>query len=173
MRIRRIEKTDLDKYTVPLSELGAATFTDSFGHLYDPADLTLFVQKNHSITAYRHVISDPDHFVWIAQDNDKLIGYLVLAPNDLPTDPPVKNALELARLYVRTSHHGQGIGQALLDAAIPFAQKAGFANMVLSVWSENYGGHRFYLRNGFEKIGEYQFPVGNHLDDEWIMRKRL
>jgi len=173
MRVRRLEKIDIENYAAPLSELGAATFTESFGHLYAEADLNYFIQKNHSVAAYRDVISDPGHYVWIAELGNDLLGYLVLAPDDLPSDPPVINSVELVRLYVRTAHHGQGIGQNLMDAAVPIAREVGFENMVLSVWSENYDGHRFYKRNGFEKIGEYQFPVGNQLDDEWIMRKRL
>ncbi len=173
MKIRRIHKSDLDEYAAPLSELGAATFTESFGHLYDPADLKLFVEKNHSIEAYREALSHPDYFAWIAEDQSRPIGYLILSPDDLPSDPPVEGSIELARLYVRKGHHSRGIGQDLMDAAIAEARRVGYKNIVLSVWSENYGGHRFYRRNGFEKIGEYQFPVGNHLDDEWIMRKRL
>jgi len=173
MQIRPVTLSDIDEFAAPLSELGAATFTDSFGHLYPPNDLSSFVAKNHSVEAYRRNISDPDHYHWIAHNDDHLTGYLTMGPNSLPCDPPVPSAVELNRLYILKSCQNLGLGQKLLNQAVSTAQGLGFNNMVLSVWSENFGGHRFYRRNGFEKIGEYKFPVGDHLDDEWIMRKRL
>ncbi len=173
MQIRPVNFGDIDTYAAPLSELGAATFTDSFGHLYRAEDLSAFVAKNHSEQAHRRIIESEDHHSWVAEDDGHLFGYLTLCPNGLPCDPPETNAIELGRLYIRKSHQGLGLGQQFMDVAIPFARQAGFKVMVLSVWAENYGGHRFYRRNGFEKIGEYQFPVGDHLDDEWIMRRAL
>jgi RimJ/RimL family protein N-acetyltransferase len=42
----------------------------------------------------------------------------------------------------------------------------------IGVWSGNAGAQRLYARHGFEKIGEYDFPVGQHLDREFILRQR-
>jgi ribosomal protein S18 acetylase RimI-like enzyme len=39
------------------------------------------------------------------------------------------------------------------------------------VWSENFGAQRFYARYGFEKAGEYLFPVGDTHDLEFILRR--
>ena len=39
------------------------------------------------------------------------------------------------------------------------------------MWSENFGAQRFYARYGFEKAGEYLFPVGNTNDLEFILRR--
>jgi ribosomal protein S18 acetylase RimI-like enzyme len=39
------------------------------------------------------------------------------------------------------------------------------------VWSENFGAQRFYARYGFEKAGEYLFPVGDTNDLEFILRR--
>lgn len=173
MKIRPVKSSDVDEFAVPLSKLGTATFTESFGHLYSASDLALFVQKNHSEAAYRKAILDPEQFLWTAQQDDELIGYITLCPNHLPCEPPAPNSIELNRLYVTKSHYSQGIGQKLMDAAFTHVRNTAIKNIVLSVWSENFAGHRFYRRNGFEKIGEYDFPVGNHLDREWIMLKSL
>lgn len=173
MIIRPVNLSDADELAAPLSELGAVTFTESFGHLYSAHDLAFFVKKNHSEAAYRQALADPEQFIWTAILDDGLIGYISLCPNHLPCEPQIPDSIELARLYVRASHHSQGIGQKLLDAAIGHIRGMGIGNVVLSVWSKNFGGHRFYGRNGFEKIGEYLFPVGEQLDQEWIMRKRM
>jgi RimJ/RimL family protein N-acetyltransferase len=39
------------------------------------------------------------------------------------------------------------------------------------VWSENHGAHRFYARHGFEFAGEYEFPVGEQRDREFMFRR--
>jgi len=39
------------------------------------------------------------------------------------------------------------------------------------VWSENFGAQRFYARYGFEKVGTYEFPVGQTRDLEFILRR--
>jgi RimJ/RimL family protein N-acetyltransferase len=41
----------------------------------------------------------------------------------------------------------------------------------VGVWSENVGAQRLYARYGFEKIGEYDFPVGAQLDREFILKQ--
>ena len=173
VEIRRVYKTDIDKCAAPLSELGAATFTESFGDLYSPEDLAFFVNENHSEAAYRRDLKLVDHHVWIAQEQDQYLGYAMIKPNSLPCSLPDCNVIELCRIYVRKDHHGKSIGQKLIDAAFIGARQVGYNYMTLSVWSQNFGGHRFYRRNGFEKIGEYQFPVGEQLDDEWIMGRPL
>ncbi len=41
----------------------------------------------------------------------------------------------------------------------------------VGVWSENHGAQRLYARHGFRRVGEYQFPVGEARDLEFILRR--
>ena len=41
----------------------------------------------------------------------------------------------------------------------------------IGVWSENHGAQRLYARHGFEKVGEYEFKVGQTRDHEFILRR--
>ena len=41
----------------------------------------------------------------------------------------------------------------------------------IGVWSENFGAQKLYGRLGFEKVGEYEFPVGGTRDREFILRR--
>ena len=45
--------------------------------------------------------------------------------------------------------------------------------MTLSVYVDNHRARRFYEKRGFEEVGQYKFMVGNHEDDDRIMRVKL
>ena len=55
--------------------------------------------------------------------------------------------------------------------AIWLLERDGPRTLWIGVWSENLGAQRFYGRYGFEKVGEYLFPVGNTNDHEFILRR--
>lgn len=173
MQIRPVTLSDLDWITAPLSELGAVTFSDTFAHLYDPKDLRAFLSEKHSCDYYARSIQSTDRHLWILEDGDEIGGYMELRPVDLPIDPKPENALEFGRLYFLPAYQGQGLGGRFIDIAEDFARQRGFDALVLSVYCDNIPAQKLYSRHGFEKIGEYDFPVGNHLDREWIMRKKL
>ena len=50
-------------------------------------------------------------------------------------------------------------------------EKDGPRTLWIGVWSENLGAQRFYARYGFHKVGEYEFPVGETRDREFILRR--
>ena len=59
----------------------------------------------------------------------------------------------------------------LLEAALEWLGERGRTPVYLGVWSENDGAQRLYGRYGFEKVGEYDFPVGDQLDREFILKR--
>ena len=155
-----------------ISTLAAATFTETFGHLYKAKDLAAFLQSKHIISVYEGLIADPTHAVWIAADaSGPLVGYAVAGPCDLPAPDLPKGAGELMRLYVLGAAKGGGVGTRLLEAALAWLD-ANFQHQYLSVYAENAGAQALYRRYGFEKVFEYEYMVGDHADPEWIMRRR-
>ncbi len=156
-----------------ISFLAQATFAETFEHLYDPKDLQTFLDAKHSVDFYQAIMARPDCQIWVLEDGEKLLGYCMVTDNSLPCDPPRPEALELSRLYLSSGTRGLGWGSRLIKTAIDHARAHGYREIVLSVFSENHGGIRLYTRHGFQKIGEYDFPVGEHLDREWIMRRSV
>jgi ribosomal protein S18 acetylase RimI-like enzyme len=45
--------------------------------------------------------------------------------------------------------------------------------LYLSVYIDNHRARRFYDRYGFEPVGRYDFMVGNHADEDILMRLRV
>ena len=154
-----------------LAELGAQTFTDTFGHLYQPDDLEIFLQ-NHSTANWEKELSDPAFEVRIAERNGRLVGYLKLGPPHLPFEPRGE-AAELRQLYVVEEMKGQGIAHNLIRWAIERSRDLGADYLYLSVFTENHRARRFYEKYDFEPEGTYAFMVGSHADEDIVMRLKL
>ena len=154
-----------------LAELGAATFVDTFGHLYQPDDLALFL-KSHTPQAWANELADPAFAVRIAEQGGRMIGYAKLGPPHLPFEPRGE-AAELRQLYVLDEHKGAGVARTLIDWVIDRARDRRADHLYLSVFTENHRARRFYERIGFEAEGSYAFMVGNHADEDIVMRLKL
>ena len=53
-----------------LTALARKTFTDKFGHLYNPGDLAAFLEESHNPDLYRDWIADPDVLVRVCETGD-------------------------------------------------------------------------------------------------------
>ena len=99
------------------------------------------------------------------------IGYALAGPCGLPHKDARTDDGELKRLYISSAAQGGGIGAKLFEQALEWLERDGPRTLWISVWSENHGAQRFYARYGFEKAGEYEFPVGAQRDHEFIFRR--
>ena len=165
--IRRAVAADADT----LAALGAATFVETFGHLYSPPDLQVFLDESHAPEAYAKVLADPAYALWIAEDDGRPVAYAQAGPCGLPHAEARPAHGELKRLYVRADAQNTGTGRALMDAAMAWLERDGPRPLWISVWSENLGAQRFYGRYGFEFAGEYAFLVGEQRDREFMYRR--
>jgi ribosomal protein S18 acetylase RimI-like enzyme len=154
-----------------LAELGSRTFTHTFGHLYQPDDLEIFLQ-NHSPTNWEKELNDPAFEVRVAESDEKFVGYAKLGPPHLPFEPRGE-AAELRQLYVVEEAKGQGIADELIRWVIDRARDKRADHLYLSVFTDNHRARRFYEKYGFEPEGTYAFMVGNHADEDIVMRLRL
>jgi ribosomal protein S18 acetylase RimI-like enzyme len=57
--------------------------------------------------------------------------------------------LYLYSMWVRSSHRGQGVGEALVRAVLAWAAQEGWERVRLRVWKDNLPARKLYLRLGF------------------------
>jgi ribosomal protein S18 acetylase RimI-like enzyme len=147
------------------------SFCDTFAHLYRSEDLDAFL-SGFGIADWERQLGDPAYSFRIGEVDGEPAGYLKLGPMKLPfeTGGP---AILLDQLYILKEHHGVGIAHALMDWAIEVARERAAEAMYLTVYVDNHRAKRFYDRYGFEAVGRYDFMVGNHADEDIIMRKAL
>ena len=146
-------------------------FHDTFAHLYAPRDLQSFFD---TITQERWTaeLADDRYAFRIAEEDGHPVGYVKLGPPELPVTP-AGPAIELRQLYLLKAWHGRGIAQELMDWALATARSRSAAEIYLTVFTDNHRARRFYERYGFEYVGPYKFMVGNHADEDIIMRLEL
>jgi ribosomal protein S18 acetylase RimI-like enzyme len=146
-------------------------FNDTFAHLYDPKDLETFL-SDFTLERWRSELSDPSFAFRIAEHEGEPFGYVKFGAITLPVEPAVP-ALELKQLYLLKDWHGKGAANALMEWAIGEAAARGAHELYLSVYTENWRARRFYERFGFVFHAPYVFMVGNHADEDMIMRREL
>lgn len=154
-----------------MADIGARSFTETFGHLYTPENLAAFL-VNHSEANWHGELTDPRYAVRLAFDGETAIGFAKVGPPSLPFEVTGPTA-ELRQLYVLKPWHGAGVAAVLMDWALAEARRRGAAEIYLSVFVDNHRARKFYDRHGFEAVGRYDFMVGTHADEDIIMRLKL
>jgi len=165
--IRRARAAD----AATVAELGARTFTDTFGHLYPREDLTAFLAGTHTAEKVAAELADPHTAAWLAEHDGAAVGYALAGLCGLPHPEVTPECGELKRIYVDQSLQGEGVGRQLMEVALAWLEQERRGKLWLGVWSGNLGAQRLYERNGFRKVGEYGFRVGGSVDHEFIMRR--
>lgn len=157
-----------------LAKLSETTFVETFGYRYSTANLAAFIANSRSENCYRPLLQDPNVKLWLAMSADaEPLGYVVAGACKLPIVNREARAGEIRELYVRTVHQQRKLGSQLLNHAIDWLNSQKFQPLYIGVWSENIAAQRLYARFGFEKIGEYDFLVGQHIDREFILKRPL
>lgn len=158
-----------------LGELGRQTFIDTFvtgfGIPYPAEDLADFLDRSFSPETIRGKLAEPGAAWWVAEREGELLAFANAGPNTLPHPDGRPSHAELRRLYVSKAAQGLGLGTRLLAVALDWMEANGDGPLWIGVWSGNLKAQKLYAAHGFEKAGEYQYPVGRWLDDEFILRR--
>jgi diamine N-acetyltransferase len=166
--IRRATSDD----AAAMAELGEATFVETFGHLYPPEDLQTFLGKSHTPDSWTRTLADPQRAAFVAEHpNGRKIGFICVGACKLPVQDLEATAGEVQQLYVLAEFHNLRLGTRLMETGLDWLTSQRRSPLYVGVWSENYGAQRFYARYGFNKVGEYGFPVGATVDREFILKR--
>ena len=79
----------------------------------------------------------PNTDTWVAESSGEVKGFIALMGN------------EIGAIFLQPSHHGKGIGRALMDKA-----QSLYGDLVVDVFKENTIGLSFYSKYGFELLKE-------------------
>ncbi|MET9594624.1 GNAT family N-acetyltransferase [Streptomyces sp. NPDC006516] len=89
------------------------------------------------------------HQVWIARDDERVAGTVGLVKAPLPN---ARHRAEVAKLIVRPSARGRGVGRALLTAVEEWAAEEGLTLLVLDTETDSLA-ERLYTAAGWTACG--------------------
>ena len=157
-----------------LDAMARTVWLETFGHSGSAEDIALYLAKAYGPGGdlIRH-LSDPDHRFRLACAGRKIVGYAKLSVPWLPSQWVGERSQQLSQLYVAKAHRGAGVAQALMAWSSNTARANGADELLLTVWEHNPRAMRFYEKLGFQHIGDYDFPMGEQIDRDLIMRLKL
>jgi RimJ/RimL family protein N-acetyltransferase len=130
-----------------LVDLARAVVAEPGGWLLSDEGWRSVSDERRYLRGVRH---SPDATVLVAESNDGgIVGRLSVARDQHPSCLHVADI----GIMVAAAYRRQGLGRALLEAAIAWARQAGVRKLELHVFPHNEGAIALYEQLGFEKEG--------------------
>ena len=154
--------------------LGRTTFGETFGHLFrDPNDLLNYYESTFSEKKIELSLQKDGNVYWLAFVDDHPVGYAKLKLHSPSQFLEETDVCQLQKIYVLKDYLSLRIGLQLQQDLIEEARDSGSSYIWLSVLKENERAIRFYLKNGFEKIGDHDFSIGKEDFDFMAMARKI
>ncbi len=128
---------------------------DEYLRVLDGEDNVFYAQLN-KIDRLRHVV--------VAYFDDEPVGCGAFRESSL-------DAVEIKRMYVRPTHRGQGVAQAVLAELERWAQESAYATAVLETGKRQPEAIRLYEKSGYARTANYGQYAG--VENSVCMRKEI
>lgn len=157
MMLRKAQKSDASSLAAISIEVWIGTYL-KHGVSAFFADYAL---SEFTAPKSERLVADPNQFILVSENNEGIDGFIRVSSGSAA---PVSgcSSVEISTFYVQPRHHGKGIGKKLLDAAFAHCRKVGATSVWLTTNAENAPAIAFYLKQGFEHVGETHFRIGSN-----------
>ena len=117
-----------------------------------------FVDSNryskHDNDSFEKVIKSNNNFIYVAEDNGKLIGFVSFSVRLVICYP--KPIAELDELYVSPSFRRKSVGKMLINKVLSKTKELGCHRSFIESHYKHEAAHKFYINLGFTNYG-YHF----------------
>ena len=156
-----------------IADLSRETFYNTFASQNKAEDMEKFMSEQFTKEALMKEAGAEGNIFLLALIDDEPAGYVKLREGRLRPELDNKPCLEIARIYVISKMIGKGVGGVLMQKCIAIGLEKNKELLWLGVWKENRVAIDFYKRWGFEIFGEQDFLLGNDLQKDWLMMRRV
>lgn len=156
-----------------LAELGARAFYEAFAADTPEKDMADYLADSFTPTRLATQIADRLALFLIAESGGEAIGYACLHATEFPPCINGPKPIQLVRLYALKEWHGRGVGSALMQACLSESLHRGYQTLWLSSWEINQRANSFYRKWRFEVVGTQDFLVGNDVQHDVILMRRI
>jgi len=169
LEIKKATVKDLEA----LQLIGRQTFYETFAEVNSEENIIKYLEESFADEKLTAELNHPDSHFYLAELDNKIIGYLKLNTGDAQTEKQDHNALEIERIYVAKEFHGKKIAQALYAQALQTAAELKAVYIWLGVWENNLRAVSFYTKNGFIQFDTHIFRLGDDEQTDLLMKKDL
>lgn len=169
LKISKAAITDVDA----LFRISHKTFLESFAKFNTEEDMRLYMDSHINPQKLAAEMSNPDSEFYLAEKDNKVIGYLKVNFGAAQNDLNDERSLEIERIYISNEFYGKGYGQVLFDKAVTIAKSHNLDYIWLGVWEKNEKAINFYIRNGMSKFSQHSFMLGNDRQTDILMKLEL
>ena len=121
-----------------LQKVSRETFKTTFDPYTAPNDMVRFLEEDYETVKLVKEIENPNSRFYFLMVQNEIAGYLKINVGDAQTEHLRENALEVERIYLRSSFQHRGLGNVLLDFAEKTAREEGKDYMWLGVYEKMY-----------------------------------
>jgi ribosomal protein S18 acetylase RimI-like enzyme len=156
-----------------LRELSETTFRDTYAEYNTPENMEKHVSKNFSLYQIDAELQDSANQYIVYENGNDLIGFVKMVRNHSTKGLTEDRAVEIERIYVLKSFHGKQLGRKLIDFCTEWAKEQNFEVIWLGVWEHNQNAIKFYEKMGYERFGEHTFTLGDEVQTDYVMKKKI
>ena len=156
-----------------IADLSRRTFHESFGYVNTKEIMDKFMNEQFTREKLIKEVTEPGNTFLLAFDGDTPVGYVRMREGKKFAEFDSKDSIEIARIYSVNSYLGTGVGQQLMRQCIFIAKELKKEIIWLGVWEKNPRAIAFYSKWGFEKFSEQDFLLGDDLQKDWLLMKKL
>ena len=156
-----------------LAQAGRRLFYEAFAAQNSPQNMEAYLAEFFGPEKQAIELADPTSVTMIAEVDGIFAGYVRLKEGMPNIDIPALHPIELVRIYTERVFLGQGVGSQMMQGCLEEAACRGCDAIWLGVWQHNPGAIRFYERWGFTKAGTQNFRLGDDIQTDFVMYRKL
>jgi diamine N-acetyltransferase len=156
-----------------IANISHQTFYETFAEHNSKEDMDKFLNQQFTKGKLIMEVGARGNIFLLAYDDTNVAGYVKLRDERVPPSMGNVNALEVARLYAMPQQIGKGVGSLLMQSGIDIARQRDKEWLWLGVWEKNQRAIDFYTKWGFEKFDETDFLLGDDLQRDWLMKRKV
>ena len=153
-----------------IARFAASKFIEAYLDKSTPAVLTGYANHNFTEQNVRAEIDGADTRLILAEDEQGIAAYALVRYDSFPDcDIDAARPAQIQRIYVDPRWQGTGVARELMGRCTAGARAVGCDVVWLAVWDDNPRAIRFYLKSGFQIIGEQAFVLGDEVQRDFVM----
>lgn len=156
-----------------IAAISSKTFFETFSAVNTAENMENYLHENFNVEQVKKELENSSNVFLIALIGHEIIGYVKLKNDNPPEELKHEETIEVERIYVLKKYHDLKIGFALMQQCIEEARHRNCKSIWLGVWEHNPKALAFYNKWGFETFGSHIFKLGDDLQTDFLMRKKI